>query len=191
MILSDSEIKKRLKSGEIEVISNGDYDVLEQIGPASLDFRLGNTFKIYRKSRKTVIDSRNGFDPEHIETITLIDGEKFVLHPGDFVLGVTLEKIKIPYDLVARCEGRSSIGRLGVIIHSTAGFIDPGFEGTITLEMTNINELPVALYTGMRIGQFAFETIEGKVENTYDKRKGSKYMYQVLPEESRITSDLY
>lgn len=191
MILSDSEIKKRLKSWEIEVISNWDYDVLEQIWPASLDFRLGNTFKIYRKSRKTVIDSRNWFDPEHIETITLIDWEKFVLHPGDFVLGVTLEKIKIPYDLVARCEGRSSIGRLWVIIHSTAWFIDPGFEWTITLEMTNINELPVALYTGMRIWQFAFETIEWKVENTYDKRKGSKYMYQVLPEESRITSDLY
>ncbi|QFR39267.1 dCTP deaminase [Candidatus Gracilibacteria bacterium 28_42_T64] len=191
MILSDTEIRRRLESGDMEVLSLGDYKVLDQIGPASLDFRLGNSFKIFRKSRQTVIDSRNGVDPDHVETITLQDGDKFVLHPGDFVLGVTLEKIKIPYDLVARCEGRSSIGRLGVIIHSTAGFIDPGFEGTITLEMTNINEVPIALYTGMRIGQFAFETIVGEVENTYDKRKGSKYMNQVLPEESRISNDLY
>ncbi|MDD2907370.1 MAG: dCTP deaminase [Candidatus Gracilibacteria bacterium] len=191
MILADSKIKQRLQSGELEVISLGGYNINEQIGPTSLDFRLGNSFKIYKKSRQTVIDSRTGFDKDHIETITLEDGDKFVLHPGDFVLGVTMEKIKIPYDLVARCEGRSSLGRLGLIIHSTAGFIDPGFEGTITLEMTNINELPIALYVGMRIGQFAFETIDGVVENTYDKRKGSKYMNQVLPEESRINSDLY
>lgn len=191
MILSDSEIKRRIAEWDLQVTSTDKYDVIQQIGPASLDFRLGNTFKIYRKSRQTVIDSLAWADAEHIEIITLGDGEKFVLHPGDFVLGVTLEKIRVPYDLVARCEGRSSIGRLGVIIHSTAGFIDPGFEGTVTLEMTNINELPVALYTGMRIGQLAFETVEGVVENTYDKRKGSKYMHQVLPEESRINSDLY
>ncbi|PID84122.1 dCTP deaminase [Candidatus Gracilibacteria bacterium] len=189
MILSDTKIKARLDSGDILIESLLGYDTGKQIGPASLDFRLGKTFKIYRKSRQTVIDSKRGVDSEHVETIELEKGEKFVLHPGDFVLGVTAEKIKIPYDLVARCEGRSSIGRLGVIIHSTAGFIDPGFEGTITLEMTNINELPVALYVGMRIGQFAFEKIDGTVTNTYDKRKGSKYMGQVLPEESRIGDD--
>ncbi|PZM83506.1 dCTP deaminase [Candidatus Gracilibacteria bacterium] len=191
MILSDSKIKSKLESGDLVVESLIGKDIFEQIGPASLDFRLGNTFKVYRKSRQTVIDAFEGVDSKHIETITLEVGEKFVLHPGDFVLGVTAEKIKIPYDLVARCEGRSSIGRLGVIIHSTAGFIDPGFEGTITLEMTNINELPVALYVGMRIGQFAFEKIDGVVENPYDKRVGSKYMGQILPEESRIGNDLY
>ncbi len=191
MILSDSEIRRRMKNGEIGMHSLGDYDVFQQIGPASLDFRLGNTFKIYKKARQTVIDSRVGIDPDHVETITIEEWEKFVLHPGDFVLGVTQEKIKIPYDLVARCEGRSSIGRLGVIIHSTAGFIDPGFEGTITLEMTNINEVPVALYAGMRIGQFAFETVHGEVINTYDKREGSKYMHQIEPQESRIVKDLH
>ena len=190
MILSDSEIKKRLDSWELEMISNWNYDVYKQIWPASIDFRLWNTFKIYRRSRKTVIDSREWVDIDHIETITLWDGESFILHPGDFVLWVTLEKIKVPYDLVCRCEWRSSIWRLWVIIHSTAGFIDPWFEWTITLEMTNINELPVALYTGMRIGQYAFETILWKVENTYDKRKWSKYMHQVLPEESRIDMDI-
>ena len=191
MILSDSEIKNRLKKWDLEMVSYWDYDIFQQIGPASLDFRLWNTFKIYKKSRQTMLDSKNWVDTEHIETITLKNWDSFVLHPGDFVLWVTLEKIKIPYDLVCRCEWRSSIWRLGVIIHSTAWFVDPGFEWTITLEMTNINELPVVLYAGMRIGQYAFETILWKVENTYDKRKGSKYMHQVLPEESRIVKDLH
>ncbi len=191
MILSDSEIRRRIENGDIGMESLWDYDIMTQIWPASLDFRLWNVFKIYKKARQTVIDSREWIDPGHVETIKIEEGEKFVLHPGDFVLWVTLEKIKIPYDLVARCEWRSSIGRLGVIIHSTAGFIDPGFEWTITLEMTNINEVPVALYAGMRIGQFAFETVQWEVINTYDKRKGSKYMHQVEPEESRIVKDLY
>ncbi|MDP2104257.1 MAG: dCTP deaminase, partial [Candidatus Gracilibacteria bacterium] len=101
----------------------------------------------------------------------------------------SVEKMRVPYDLVARCEGRSSLGRLGIIIHSTAGFVDPGFEGTITLEITNINEVPVALYPGMRIGQFAFETILGEVKIPYDVRQGSKYMNQALPETSRIFDD--
>lgn len=191
MILSDTKIKQKIASWELEVISHGWYNVDEQIWPASLDFRLWTTFKIYRKSRQTVIDSRVWVDKDHIETITLVDGDKFILHPGDFVLWVTMEKVKIPYDLVARCEWRSSLGRLWVIIHSTAWFIDPGFEWTITLEMTNINELPIALYVWMRIWQLAFETIDWVVENTYDKRKWSKYMNQILPEESRISADLY
>jgi dCTP deaminase len=191
MILADSEMKRRIKNWEIEVTTISKYDVLQQIGPASLDFRLGNTFKVFRRSKQTVIDSKIGPDSEHISTIILEDGDRFVLHPGDFVLGATLEKIKVPYDLVVRCEGRSSIGRLGVIIHSTAGFIDPGFEGTVTLEMTNINELPVCLYAGMRIGQFAFEAVQWEVLEPYDTRKGSKYMHQVDPEASRIDSDLY
>lgn len=191
MILSDTKIKERLSLWNMKVESLWWYDIFEQIWPASLDFRLGWTFKIYKKTRQTVIDSLKWVDKEHIETITLKDWDKFVLHPGDFVLWVTMEKIKIPYDLVARCEGRSSIWRLWVIIHSTAWFIDPWFEGTITLEMTNINELPIAIYVWMRIWQFAFEAIDWTVENTYDKRKWSKYMNQILPEESRICSDLY
>ncbi|MGE4444078.1 MAG: dCTP deaminase [Candidatus Altimarinota bacterium] len=191
MILADSEIKKYLNSGELKIESLGGYNVLEQLGPASLDFRLGNTFKYYKRDSLTLIDPTLGVDDNHIETVILDEKTPFILHPRQFVLGVTMEKIKIPYDLVARCEGRSSIGRLGVVIHSTAGYIDPGFEGTITLEITNINEVPVALYPGMRIGQFAFENISGVVEIPYDKRKGSKYMGQVLPEQSRINKDLY
>lgn len=191
MILSDSEIKKYLNSWELQVESLWWYDILAQIWPASLDFRLGNTFKYYKRDNLTLIDPNIGVDANHIETVILDEKTPFILHPRQFVLWVTMEKIRIPYDLVARCEGRSSIGRLGIVIHSTAGFVDPGFEGTITLEITNINEVPVALYPGMRIGQFAFESILWKVDVTYDKRKWSKYMGQILPQESRINTDLH
>lgn len=191
MILADSEIKKYLNSGELKIESLGWYNILEQLGPASLDFRLWNTFKYYKRDSLTLIDPTLWVDDNHIETVILDEKTPFILHPRQFVLWVTMEKIKIPYDLVARCEWRSSIGRLWVVIHSTAGYIDPGFEGTITLEITNINEVPVALYPGMRIGQFAFENISGVVEIPYDKRKWSKYMGQVLPEQSRINKDLY
>ncbi len=191
MILSDSEIKKYLNSWELQVESLWWYDITTQIWPASLDFRLGNTFKYYKRDNLTLIDPNIGVDANHIETVILDEKTPFILHPRQFVLWVTMEKIRIPYDLVARCEGRSSIGRLGIVIHSTAGFVDPGFEGTITLEITNINEVPVALYPGMRIGQFAFESILWKVDVTYDKRKWSKYMGQILPQESRINTDLH
>lgn len=190
MILSDSEIKKYLHSWELKVESLWWYDIFDQIWPASLDFRLWNTFKYYKRDNLTLIDPNIWVDPEHIQTIILDENKPFILHPRQFVLGVTMEKIRIPYDLVARCEWRSSIGRLWIVIHSTAWFVDPGFEWTITLEITNINEVPVALYPGMRIGQFAFETILWKVDITYDKRKGSKYMGQIMPEQSRINKDL-
>lgn len=191
MILSDSAIKQRLSSWDIVVSSNWNYDILKQVWPASLDFRLWNTFKYYKRDNLTLIDPREWIDSSHISTVTLDEENPFILHPGQFILGVTLEKIKVPYDLVARCEGRSSIWRLGIVIHSTAWFIDPWFEWTITLEITNINEVPVALYPWMRIGQFAFETLDWKCEIPYDKRKGSKYMGQSLPEESRVSKDLY
>nr|MDD3719941.1 dCTP deaminase [Candidatus Gracilibacteria bacterium] len=190
MILSDSEIISRLKGGDLVIESLKGYNVFDQIGPSSLDIRLGNTFRFYKRDTLTLIDPKEKVDERHIETITLDEKTPFILHPRQFVLGVSVEKIKVPYDLVVRCEGRSSLGRLGIIIHSTAGFIDPGFEGTITLEITNINEVPVALHPGMRIGQFAFETLLGEVINPYDKRKGSKYMGQILPETSKIHTDL-
>lgn len=189
MILSDSEIKKYLLSGTLEIQSSANYDVFAQIGPASLDFRLWNVIKYYKRDNLTLIDPRSWVDESHIKTVILDENTPFILHPRQFILWVTMEKIKVPYDLVARCEGRSSIWRLGIVIHSTAGYIDPGFEGTITLEITNINEVPVALYPWMRIWQFAFENILWKVEIPYDKRKWSKYMWQVLPETSRIHTD--
>lgn len=189
MILSDSQIIERIKSGSIVLKAPDDIDVLSQVWPASIDFRLGNTFKYYKRDNLTLIDPKETVEPKHFETVTLKDGETFILHPRQFVLAVSSERIKVPYDLVARCEWRSSLGRLGLVIHSTAGYIDPGFEGTITLEMTNINEVPIALHPGMRIGQFAFELVHWTVDVPYDQRKWSKYMGQSLPQESKISED--
>ncbi len=189
MILSDSAIRARLESGSLGMETEAQYDILSQIWPASLDFRLGKVFRFYKRSNLTLIDPKLWVNPEHIQTVELDENTPFILHPRQFILGSTIEKIKLPADLLARCEGRSSLGRLGIIIHSTAGFIDPWFEGTITLEITNINEVPIALYPGMRIGQFAFQTMLWEVEIPYDKRQGSKYMGQEKPEMSRINED--
>lgn len=191
MILSDTEIKKRIKSWELVISTENNYDIIQQVWPASLDFRLGNVFKIYKRDNLSLIDPSVWIDSKYIETIRLSEWESFILHPRQFILWATCEKIKIPYDLVWRCEWRSSLWRLWIIIHSTAWFLDPWFEWTVTLEITNINEVPIALHPGMRIGQFAFETILWEVENTYDKRKWSKYMWQIEPEASRISLDLY
>lgn len=191
MILSDSEIKRRLEIWDLVIQNNYNYDINKQIWPASLDFRLWTTFKYYKKNTLVVIDPTK---PNYINNLVEVEFDTktpFILHPWDFVLWVTMEKIKIPEDLVVRCEGRSSIGRLWIVIHSTAGFIDPGFEWTITLEITNINNIPVALYPWMRIWQFAFESILWKVEIPYNKRKSSKYMNQIKPEGSRIIKDEY
>jgi len=192
MILSDSALRARISSGDIGIQTESDYDVLSQIGPASIDFRLWHHFKVYKRSKIANIDPR---DPTTLDGMTeffeIPMDDYFMLHPGQFVLGVTMEKIRVPYDLVCRCEGRSSLGRLGIVIHSTAGFIDPGFEGTITLEITNINEVPIKLYPGMRFGQLAFQTIEGVVQVPYDKRQWSKYMHQDKPQESKIMEDIH
>lgn len=190
MILADSEIRRRIQEGSIGYKTQGDYDIYEQIGPSSIDLRLGHTFKIYKRSQIAVIDPRNPASINGmVETIHIPDGDFFMLHPQQFVLGATMEYIKVPNDLVARCEWRSSLGRLGIIIHSTAGFIDPGFEGNITLEITNINEVPVKLYPGMRFGQFAFETIHGIVDIPYNNRKWSKYHGDDTVMESKIFQD--
>ncbi len=189
MILSDREIFNRIEKKDL-VIESKSYDILKQVWPASLDFRLWNTFKFYKRDNLTVIDPKKNIDEKHIETVFIPDWEAFILHPRQFVLWVTLEKIKLPYDLVARCEWRSSVWRLWVIIHSTAWFIDPWFEWTITLEITNINEIPVALYPWMKIWQFAFETVFWEVISTYDKRIWSKYNWQIEPTVSKISLDL-
>ncbi|MBD3270188.1 dCTP deaminase [Candidatus Peregrinibacteria bacterium] len=190
MILSDKDIKDLMEKGEI-VVESPDGKHVEHTKCASMDFRLGNVFKVYDHSKHAVLDPTR---PETLvgatKTIAVEEADTpFIVQPGEFILGVTMEKIKVPDFLVARCEGRSSIGRLGIIIHSTAGFVDPGFEGNITLEITNINRMPVALYPGMRIGQFAFEKMTSVAETPYYKKSTSKYSNQILPEESRIALD--
>lgn len=190
MILSDRDIKAQIAAGRIEVTSPMN-DHAGNIHASSMDFRLGKYFKLYRHTKSPVLDPVKMDSFEGLtELIEITEpGEPFIVHPGDFVLGVTLEKVKLPDDLVARVEGRSSLGRLGIIVHSTAGFIDAGFEGTITLEITNINRMPVALYPGMRVCQLAFEQMTSPAEVPYNMKGSSKYQGQVLPEESRLTVD--
>ena len=189
MILSDKDIKKAIEEGRVHIESN-QPELFTHIHASSMDLRLGNTFKLYEHSKFAVLDPKQ---PEtfagNMRTINVPDDEPFIVQPGEFVLGVTQEKISVPDDLVVRVEGRSSLGRLGIIVHSTAGFVDPGFEGTITLEISNLNRLPVALYPGMRVCQIAFEMMTSPAEQPYDKKPFSKYQGQVLPEESRLAVD--
>lgn len=190
MILSDRDIKKQIADGRVVITSPFD-DHEKNIHASSMDLRLGKFFKVYEHSKHPVLDPYKMKDFGGMSTTIEVTSpeEPFIVHPGDFVLGVTLEKVKLPDDLVARVEGRSSLGRLGIIVHSTAGFIDAGFEGTITLEITNINRMPVALYPGMRVCQLAFETMSSPAEVPYHMKKSSKYQGQVMPQESRLTVD--
>jgi dCTP deaminase len=197
MILSDRDIRKFIQSGEIGIqtsdqTSNEKFQqtVIQNIGPSSLDLRLGKHFKLYEQTKCPILDPAN---PETFKncsrSIELKKNEPFIVQPNDFALGVTLEYIQLPVNLVARVEGRSSLGRLGIIIHSTAGFVDPGFAGTITLEITNINRMPVALYAGMRVCQLAFEILTTPAEIDYAAKKTQKYQNQIFPEISRICHD--
>ncbi len=189
MILSDRDIKMALKTGRVK-IESPQPELFPYIHASSMDLHLGNNFKLYEHSKFAVIDPRK---PEtftgNMRMITIPDDEPYMVQPGEFVLGVTQEVITVPDDLVVRVEGRSSLGRLGIIVHSTAGFVDPGFSGTITLEISNLNRMPIALYPGMRICQIAFEQMSSAAETPYYKKPNSKYQGQILPEESRLDAD--
>lgn len=161
-----------------------------QIQPASIDLRLGRDFVLYRQPLVPFLDARDAESIErHVEHIRIPDGEGFILQPGAFALGTTYERVRVPPDLVARVEGRSSIGRLAVVVHATAGFIDPGFEGQITLELSNLGRCAVKLYAGMRISQIVFHEMTSPAERPYGKGRGSKYQGQSGPVASRIGSD--
>lgn len=193
MILSDRDIRQCVEDGRVR-IEGVDGATLPasslHIHASSMDLRLGNTFKLYEHSKFAVLDPRNPASfLGNMRTMVLEDDEPFIVQPGEFVLGVTAERIHVPDDLVVRVEGRSSLGRLGIIVHSTAGFVDPGFSGTITLEISNLNRLPVSLYPGMRVCQLAFEQMSSPAEMPYHKKPHSKYLNQVLPEESRLSTD--
>lgn len=189
MILSDHDIKAAIEAGTVRVDSPHP-ELQPHIHASSMDLRLGNTFKLYEHSKFAVLDPKQ---PEsfagNMRTITIPEDESFIVQPGEFILGVTQETISLPDDLVARVEGRSSLGRLGIIVHSTAGFVDPGFSGTITLEISNLNRMPIALYPSMRICQLAFEKMSSPADTPYHRKATSKYQGQVLPEESRLAKD--
>jgi len=187
LILSDRDIKAYIKEGKL-IIAPMD-DPKRQIQPSSIDLRLGNTFLHFKVEGKAFIDPTKDSLQDLMGTIEVEDGKPFFLRPGEFVLGTTIETIKLPEDLVARVDGRSSLGRLGVIVHATAGYVDPGFCGQITLELSNINHVPIALYPGMRICQISFYTLTSPAETPYYKKEGSKYQNQKGPTASKLDID--
>lgn len=187
-ILSDKTIKEYLEEGKIVIDPLKDE---QQIQPSSVDMRLGDEFKVFKVIRKPYIDPKDEEDiAEYMESSTVPEGETFIIHPNEFALATTQEYVKVPDDLVARVEGRSSMGRLGVTMHVTAGYVDPGFEGRITLEISNIGAMPVALYPGQRVCQLVFETMTTPAELPYGHpKRNSKYMKQLKPESSRVKLD--
>ncbi len=184
VVLCDKDIKKLLQKGEIvikEIIE-------EQIGSCSVDLRLGNTFRIFKHAEVTHVDPKEGIGEELMELVKKNNDEPFIIHPGEFVLGTTIEHVEIPRYLVARLDGRSSWGRLGIIIHSTAGSVQPGYAGQLTLEIANISKVPVKLWPGSRICQLTFEQLSSPCEVAYNEKK-SKYMGQEGPQSSKIILD--
>src|SRR5436309_12246679 len=151
MVLSDRSIRAEIEAGRI-VIEPYDPD---QIQPSSVDVRVDRRFRVFHNARYPYIDVRQPME-ELTELVEVTGGEPFILHPGEFVLGQTLETVTLPDDLVARLEGKSSLGRLGLLIHSTAGFVDAGWSGHLTLELSNVANLPIAIYPVMKIGQIYF-----------------------------------
>jgi dCTP deaminase len=177
MVLSDGSIRAAIGAGRIAL---DPYDA-GLIQPASIDVRCDRRFRVFRNSRYGFIDVKQPM-PDLTELVEADGEEPFILHPGEFVLGATLERVRLGDDLVARLEGKSSLGRLGLQVHSTAGFIDPGFDGHVTLELSNVANLPITLYAGMKVGQLSFLELDAPAEQPYGAgRLGSKYQGQVGP----------
>ena len=188
MILSDRDILARLEDGDLAIEPLEDLDL--QIQPASVDLRLGSEFLEFQRTNISCIHPDAEREVEEYITETVVEeGEDFVLHPGDFVLGTTIERVEIPPDLIAHVEGRSSLGRLAVVVHATAGLADPGYRGQITLELSNLGTAPVALSPGMRISQLTFTELTSTAERPYGSERGSMYQDQSGPQASRIGGD--
>jgi dCTP deaminase len=181
VVLSDRTIRRLIAEGRIGIEPFD--DALMQ--PSSLDVRVDAYFRVFRNSRYPYIDVK-ARQEELTELVEVVGDEAFILHPGEFVLGSTLERVTLPDDLVARLEGKSSLGRLGLLIHSTAGFIDPGWDGHVTLELSNVANLPITIYPGMKIGQISFVQLSEPAERPYGSAGiGSKYQGQRGPTPSR------
>jgi dCTP deaminase len=182
VILSDRTLRERLVAGTIG-IDPFDADAVQ---PASVDLRLGDAFRVFTRHNYGFVDVAAD-QPDLTEAVGVPPGDSFVLHPGEFALGSTVERVSVPADLVGRLEGKSSLGRLGLIIHSTAGYIDPGFRGQITLELSNLATVPIMLYPGMRIAQISFLTMTTPAERPYaSPGLHSKYQGQSGPTQSRL-----
>ena len=181
MLLSDISIHKALAEGRIiiEPLMDGG------VQPSSVDLHIDRYFRVFRNDTTPYIDPKQPQE-DLTEIVEINEGDAFILHPGEFVLGSTYERVALPDDLVARLEGKSSLGRLGLLIHSTAGFVDAGWDGHLTLELSNVATLPIALYPGMKIGQISFFEMSTSADHPYgSKEKGSKYQGQRGPTPSR------
>ena len=182
MILSDADIRKEIAAGRIGIEPFDEACVQ----PSSVDVHVDAQFRVFANSRYPYIDVRREM-PDLTELVEVTGDEPFILHPGEFVLGSTIERVRIPDDLVARLEGKSSLGRLGLLIHSTAGYVDPGWDGTLTLELSNVANLPITIYQGMKIGQISFFRLSSPAEVPYGSgATGSKYQGQRGPTASRF-----
>lgn len=180
-VLSDGTIRRLIADGAIKVDPWDDA----MVQPASVDLRLGHSFRVFHNHRASAIDLKD--PPRNLtEQVTIADDEPFLIHPGEFVLGRTLEWVELPDDVVARIEGKSSIGRLGLIVHATAGFVDPGWKGTLTLEITNLTRIPIKLWANLPIAQLSFMTLDQAAERPYGHPDlGSHYHGQLEATESR------
>ena len=182
MVLSDRTIRAEIDAGRVKI---DPFDPA-LVQPSSIDVRVDRRFRVFHNARYPYIDVRQPM--EDLTEAVEVEGDRpFILHPGEFVLGQTLERVTLPDDLVARLEGKSSLGRLGLLIHSTAGFVDSGFSGNLTLELSNVANLPITIYYGMPIGQISFMRMDGPVERPYGSREtDNKYQGQTEPTPSRF-----
>ena len=181
MILSDRDIRDAIESGRIGIEPFDESD----IQPSSVDLHVDRYFRVFHNARHPFIDVKQPME-DLTELVEVKEEEPFILHPSEFVLGSTREYVRLPTDLVARLEGKSSLGRLGLLIHSTAGYVDPGFEGHLTLELSNVANLPITIYPSMKIGQISFFRLTSEAEHPYgSSRVGSKYQGQKGPTPSR------
>lgn len=188
MILSDRDIKKYLNTGKIKISPSPDLSV--QLGSCSIDLRLGNTFRFFEHSKYPYIDPYDKKIADDLTTEVVITGdEPFILQPSDFVLATTIESFQLPDYLVARLEGRSSFGRLGIVVHSTASVFEPGWRGKVVMELGNMGRMPVALYPGMRVCALTFEQLSTPSDVPYNKKKSAKYVDQTEPLPSKIAQE--
>lgn len=185
MVLSDRSIREALDAGRISIAPLGEGC----IQPSSVDLHVDRYFRLFRNHTSRVIDVRE--DQEDLtELVDIGDVDPLILHPGEFLLGSTLERITLPNDLVARLEGKSSLGRLGLLIHSTAGFVDAGWDGHLTLELSNVANLPITIYAGMKIGQISFLQMTTPADKPYGSEGlKSKYQGQWGPTPSRYSDN--
>jgi len=188
MILSDRDIRKYIQEGRIKINPQPVFE--EQLGPCSLDLHLGNIFKTFKPSQYPYLDLKRKMDFEEVmEEVKIEDDGPFILQPKEFVIAITKEDFNLPDDLMARLDGRSSLGRLGLVVHSTAARFDPGWQGKAVMELGNLGLMPIILYAGMRICALTFETLSSPSEKPYLKRENHKYGGQQKPLASKINQE--